>query len=36
MAAVNRALPYPNPTDDIQPVNVPVRFDLSEGTDDDD
>ena len=36
MAAVNRALPYQNPTDDIQPVTVPVRFDLSEGTDDDD
>lgn len=36
MAAVNRALPYENPTDDIQPVTVPVRFDLSEGTDDDD
>ena len=36
MAAVNRALPYPNQTGDIQPVTVPVRFDLSEGTDDDD
>lgn len=36
MAAVNRALPYPNQTGDVQPVTVPVRFDLSEGTDDDD
>ena len=36
MAAVSRALPYPNQTGDVQPVNVPVRFDLSEGTDDDD
>lgn len=36
MAAVNRALPYSNPTGDVQPVTVPVRFDLSEGTDDDD
>lgn len=36
MAAVNRALPYSNPTGGVQPVTVPVRFDLSEGTDDDD
>lgn len=36
MAAVSRALPYSNPTGGVQPVTVPVRFDLSEGTDDDD
>ena len=36
MAAVSRALPYQNQTGDVQPVTVPVRFDLSEGTDDDD
>ena len=35
IAAVNRALPYQNQTGDVQPVTVPVRFDLSEGTDDD-
>ena len=36
MDAVYRSLPYPNNSGDVQPVHVPVQFDMAEGTDDED
>ena len=36
MDAVYRSLPYQNNSGDVQPVHVPVRFDMAEGTDDED